>query len=66
MGTGKFNAWGNTVMDKDPIQGGVDIPPSLFILQQLKWAPAWWAIGSHADFMDLYQVLYSEALDIHI
>ena len=33
MSTGKFNAQGSSVMDKHPIQGGVEIPHSHLILE---------------------------------
>jgi len=32
MGTSKFNAGGNPVVDKHPIQGGVEILPGVKIL----------------------------------
>ena len=49
MGTGEFNAGGNPVMDKHPIQGGVEIllVTSCYKRNAGLIGPA---LGSYADF----------------
>ena len=64
MGTGKFNAGGNPVMDQHPIQGGVEILLVASCYSNLDKLQPDGPLGSYADFTLPLELLSNRAFYI--